>query len=131
VRRMVLERMNSYNYMVEHGNGLAGCDIAFDGVQNEVITAGKCELQKYFAIDWFVGEESTAGKTLDSTEKFAIKNYLDKGGRLLISGSEIGWDLGRDSSANVDTGFYKNYLNAVYVSDCSGTYNISGSLGFF
>ena len=131
VRRMVLERMNNYNYMVEHGNGLANCDISFDGVQNEVISGGNCELSKYFAIDWFVGEESTANKSLDSTEKVAIKNYLKRGGRLLISGSELGWDLGRTASANADTNFYKDYLKAVYVSDGAGTYNFNGTTGFF
>jgi hypothetical protein len=131
VRRMVLDKMNNYSYMVEHGNGLASCDVAFDGMQNEVIAAGKVDLSKYFAVDWYVGEESTTGKALDSTEKAHIKKYLDKGGRLLISGSEIGWDLGRAASANADTSFYKNYLKAVYVSDGAGTYNFNGTTGFF
>jgi N-acetylmuramoyl-L-alanine amidase len=131
VRRMVLERMNSYNYMIEHGNGLASCDLSFDGVQNEVIAAGAIDLSKYFAVDWFVGEESTGNKTLDSTEKLVLKNYLDDGGRLLISGSEIGWDLGRAASPNADLDFYNRYLKAVYVSDGAGTYNFNGSPIFF
>ncbi|OQP62580.1 hypothetical protein A3860_28225 [Niastella vici] len=131
VRRMVLESMNNYNYMIEHGNGLAGCEVAFDGVQNEVVAAGNVELSKYFAVDWYVGEESTANKSLDSTEKFFLKKYLDKGGRLLISGSEIGWDLGRAASANADSSFYATYLKAVYISDGAGTYNFNGTTGFF
>ncbi|MCS3796999.1 N-acetylmuramoyl-L-alanine amidase [Niastella sp. OAS944] len=131
VRRMVLNSMNNYSYMVEHGNGLASCDVAFDGVQNEVVSAGKVELSKYFAVDWFVGEESTTGKSLDSTEKARIKNYLNKGGRLLISGSELGWDLGRAASANADSTFYSDYLKAVYVSDGAGTYNFNGTANFF
>ena len=131
VRRMVLNSMNNYSYMVEHGNGLASCDVAFDGVQNDMLASGKLELSKYFALDWYVGEETTAGKSLDSTERSLLKRYLDKGGRLLISGSEIGWDLGRAASANADTNFYKDYLKAVYVSDGAGTYNFNGTNGFF
>ncbi|WP_205511404.1 golvesin C-terminal-like domain-containing protein [Longitalea arenae] len=131
VRRMVLGSMNNYSYMVEHGSGLAACDVAFDGVQNEVIASGKLALSKYFAVDWFVGEESSANRSLDSMEKTVIKKYLDKGGRLLISGSEIGWDLGRSGSPNADSAFYKDYLKAVYVSDGAGTYNFNGSTGFF
>jgi N-acetylmuramoyl-L-alanine amidase len=131
VRRMVLEKMNSYDYMVEHGKGLASCDIAFDGVQNEVITTGT-DLSNYFAIDWFLGEESSGtDNTLNATEKQAIKTYLNNGGRLLISGAEIGWDLGRTASANADLDFYNNYLKAVYVSDDAGTYNFNGTTGFF
>jgi hypothetical protein len=131
VRRMVLDKMNNYSYMVEHGNGLASCDVAFDGIQNEVITSGNGALSNYFAVDWFLGEESTSPQTLEATEKTAIKNYLNGGGRLLISGAEIGWDLGRTASANADTSFYKNYLKAVYVSDDAGTYNFNGTTGFF
>jgi N-acetylmuramoyl-L-alanine amidase len=131
VRRMVLDKMNNYSYMVEHGNGLASCDVAFDGIQNEVISSGNANLSNYFAVDWFLGEESTSPQTLTATEKTTIKNYLNNGGRLLISGAEIGWDLGRTASVNADTSFYKNYLKAVYVSDDAGTYNFNGTTGFF
>jgi N-acetylmuramoyl-L-alanine amidase len=131
VRRMFLERMNHYNYMVEHGNGLASCDLSFDGAQNEVVAAGTLSLADYFAIDWFTGEESTADKALDANEKQKIKNYLDGGGRLLLSGAEIGWDIGRSASANADLDFYNNYLKAVYVNDGAGTYHFAGSGNLF
>jgi N-acetylmuramoyl-L-alanine amidase len=131
VRRMFLESMNRYSYMVEHGNGLTSCDLSFDGVQDEVVSAGGVNLSDYFAIDWFSGEESTIEKTLDATEKQKIKDYLDGGGRLLISGAEIGWDIGRSASPNADLAFYNNYLKAVYVSDDAGTYNIAGTSNLF
>jgi hypothetical protein len=127
VRRMELDKMNNYSYMVEHGNGLGSCNIAFDGVQNETVIAGDINLADYTAIDWYLGEESTADKTLDATERQLLKNYLDAGGRLLISGAEIGWDIGRSASANADLAFYNNYLKAVYVADGAGTYTFSGS----
>ncbi|WP_276481389.1 N-acetylmuramoyl-L-alanine amidase [Paraflavitalea pollutisoli] len=125
VRRMVLDKMNNYNYMVEHGSGLANCQLAFDGVQNEGL--GGVILANYYAVDWFVGEESTADRTLDAPEKQLIKAYLDGGGRLLMSGAELGWDLGRAASANVDLDFFNNYLKAQYVSDGAGTYNFTGT----
>lgn len=127
VRRMVLDKMNNYHYMVEHGTGLASCNLAFDGAQNEAVAAGSVNLADYFAVDWFVGEESTADRTLDAAEKQLLKNYLDGGGRLLISGAEIGWDLGRAASANADLAFYNNYLKALYVSDGAATYNFTGT----
>lgn len=131
VRRMFLERMNNYQYMVEHGNGFGSCSIAFDGAQNEAVIAGTVALTNYTGVDWFVGEESTFERTLDGTEKQLIKNYLDAGGRLLISGAEIGWDLGRSASPNVDLSFYNNYLKAVYVNDGAGTYNFTGTPALF
>lgn len=125
VRRMDLDKMNNYQYMVEHGSGLAGCHLAFDGVQNERIAT--VNLPDYFAVDWFVGEESTADRSLDANEKQMIKNYLEGGGRLLISGAELGWDIGRSASANADLDFFNNYLKAQYVSDGAGTYNFTGT----
>lgn len=127
VRRMFLERMNSYDYMVEHGNGLASCNMSFDGVQNEVVSTGNVTLGDYFAVDWYTGEESTADRSLDNTEKQLIKDYLDNGGRLLLSGAEIAWDLGRAASANADLPFFNNYLKAAYVNDDAGTYNFAGT----
>ncbi|WP_162915544.1 golvesin C-terminal-like domain-containing protein [Paraflavitalea soli] len=127
VRRMVLDKMNNYAYMVEHGNGFSSCNIAFDGVQNEAVGAGVVSLGSYVGVDWFVGEESTTERTLDATEKLLIKNYLDGGGRLMISGAEIGWDLGRAASPNADLSFFNNYLKATYVGDDAGTYNFTGT----
>lgn len=127
VRRMFLEKMNSYDYMIEHGNGLASCNIAFDGAQNEVVSAGDVDLGDYYAVDWYTGEESTVDRSLDNTEKQMIKDYLDNGGRLLLSGAEIAWDLGRAASANADLPFFNNYLKATYVGDGAGTYNFTGT----
>lgn len=127
VRRMVLDKMNNYSYMVEHGNGFTSCGIAFDGAQSDAVAAGSVTLANYTGVDWFAGEESTIEQTLNATEKQLIKNYLNAGGRLLISGAEIGWDIGRAASPNVDLDFYNNYLKAVYVNDDAGTYNFSGT----
>jgi N-acetylmuramoyl-L-alanine amidase len=131
VRRMFLEKMNSYDYMVEHGNGLASCNMAFDGVQNEVVSAGNVTLGNYFAVDWYTGEESTADRSLDNTQKQLIKDYLDNGGRLLLSGAELAWDIGRAASANADLAFFNNYLKAAYVGDGAGTYNFTGTPTLF
>jgi N-acetylmuramoyl-L-alanine amidase len=127
VRRMFLEKMNSYDYMVEHGNGLTTCNIAFDGAQNDVVSAGEVTLGDYFAVDWYTGEESTADRSLDNIEKQKISEYLDNGGRLLLSGAEIAWDIGRAASANADLPFFNNYLKAAYVGDGAGTYNFAGT----
>jgi N-acetylmuramoyl-L-alanine amidase len=132
VKRMKLERMNRYDYMIEHANAIGTCNnIAFDGCQNEAVIAGSILLGNYTGVDWITGEESTVDKSLDVTERALIKTYLNAGGNLFISGSEIGWDLGRDASANVDLDFYNNYLKANYIDDGSGTYNFDGTATIF
>jgi uncharacterized lipoprotein YddW (UPF0748 family) len=125
-RRMFLERMNRYDYAVEHGQALASCGLAFDGAVNEAVEAGAVSLSVYAAVDWFVGEDSVADVSLSSTERARLAAYLDGGGRVLLSGSEIGYDLveqGRDPT------FYANYLRASYLGDDAGTFSFVGQAG--
>jgi uncharacterized lipoprotein YddW (UPF0748 family) len=130
-RRMYLERMNRYDYAVEHGQALDACALAFDGAMNEAVEAGDLVLGRYAAVDWFVGEDSGADTAVDSAalsdvERALLASYLDGGGGLLISGSEIGYDLveqGRDPS------FYHDYLRASYQGDDAGTYQFAGLSG--
>jgi subtilisin family serine protease len=65
--------------------------------------------------------------SLDSSDRRVLKHYLNNGGKLYISGQDIGWDL-QDPSGNeyLDdpsgcTDFYQNYLKATYLGDNGGT----------
>ncbi len=126
--RGFLEVMNSYTYMVEHARAMeACCDQAFDGASNEAVISGAVTLGNYELIDWICGEESTADNTLNVTERTLVQNFLDGGGNLIISGAEIGWDIGRSGSGNAAVSFYNNYLKATYAGDDGATYNFAGS----
>ncbi len=65
-------------------------------------------LSQYRLVIWFTGGEYQ--NTLTATDQTNLESYLDSGGRLFISGQDIGYDIG--SSA-----FYQNYLHATYVTD--------------
>jgi hypothetical protein len=122
-RRMFLERMNRYDYAVVHGQALDACGLSFDGAVNEAVEEGDLILGDYPALDWFVGEDSVADAALSDIERARLATYLSAGGRLLLSGAEIGYDLvemGRDPS------FFQNYLKASYAGDDAGTYQFSG-----
>ncbi|MBN1955385.1 MAG: fibronectin type III domain-containing protein [Anaerolineae bacterium] len=127
-RRMFLGRMNRYDYAVEHGAALHACQLPFDGATNEAVENDDVLLGDYLALDWIVGEDSTADAALSEAERARLAVYLDGGGRLLISGAEIGWHLARPSGG-VDPDFYSNYLKAAYVGDDAETYAFVGSSG--
>jgi hypothetical protein len=88
-------------------------------------------LSNYRAVDWALGEESTQHQTFAAQEQLLLQNYLNAGGRLLLSGAEIGWDLDQNGSAS-DRAFYRNVLGASYVADDAGTYllqaGVAGSI---
>jgi hypothetical protein len=110
------------------GMALETYKYSFNTVANEEIISGTVNLNDYDAVFWNLGDESTADETFSSTEQTEVTNYLKQGGKLFVSGSEIGWDL--DSQGNTeDKSFYNNYLKADYVSDDSEDYSVYGESG--
>ncbi len=65
-------------------------------------------LNNYKLVIWFTGGESK--NTLTQTDQVNLQSYLDNGGRLFMSGQDVGFDIG---SSN----FYQNYLHALYITD--------------
>jgi len=98
---------------------------------NESISDGSNDLNNFDITIWFLGDESTADETFNSTEQGKVKVYLENGGYLLVSGAEIGWDLYAKGLSS-DKSFYTNYLKANYTADGSSGNNpangISGSI---
>ncbi|MDP2806641.1 MAG: hypothetical protein Q8O74_00700, partial [bacterium] len=67
--------------------------------------------------------------SLDSFDRKALKHYLNQGGKLYISGQDLGWDLQDTITAYSHeylldsagcTDFYQNYLKATYLGDDGG-----------
>ncbi len=128
--RMYLERMNGYDYIIQHGGALHACGVPFDFAANEAVAGGDVLLADYATVDWILGEESTYDETFSSSEQALVGAFLDGGGRLLVSGAEIGWDLDYLGSAE-DRAFYNGYLKADYLGDDAGTYQVTGTAGIF
>lgn len=74
------------------------------------------ELSKYDIVIWYTGR--TSFNTLTHLDQENLKQYLDSGGKLFISGQDIGWDLIQWGDSESKS-FYKNYLHANYVRDSS------------
>ncbi|MGD2178018.1 MAG: fibronectin type III domain-containing protein, partial [Anaerolineae bacterium] len=53
--RMLLDRMNRYDYVIQHAEGITH---AFDSASNEAVQSGSVDLTDYTVVDWILGEES-------------------------------------------------------------------------
>jgi hypothetical protein len=117
---------NTRDYVAQFAEAVEAFDptLGVESCQNEQVINGTINLNNYKTVLWISGTESTADKTFDPTERSLITTYLNAGGKLFVSGSEIGWDL---DQSGVDPTFYNNVLRANYVSDDAGTYNASGA----
>lgn len=93
---------------------------------NEAIITGAVDLTDFDAVVWISGEESSADDTFNGTEQTLMTNYLGGGGKLFVTGAEIGWDL---DNLNNGRSFYNDQLKADYVSDDANTYSVQGIAG--
>jgi len=91
--------------------------------------ANQISTSQFQAIFWNVSWGFPAFSPADIT---FLKNYLDNGGNLYLAGQDIGWDIFDPSgSSNFPEAqdFYQNYLDAQYVNDNAGAYQMQGVPG--
>ncbi len=119
---------NTRDYVRQHASSLSALGIAFDACSNEAVVDGRVSLADYAAVDWVLGNESTSDESFAWAEQGLVAAYLKSGGRLLVSGSEVGYDLEAQGSA-ADQAFYHDYLKTDYVGDDAGVYQAQGVPG--
>lgn len=122
--RYVKAPENTRDYLRLHADAIRRSgefSLGFDAASNEAVVRGRVRLSAYRAVDWALGEESTRDETFSTAEQRLVRAYLAAGGRLLVSGAEIGWDLDRKGSS-ADRAFYHDVLGAIYVADDARTY---------
>jgi N-acetylmuramoyl-L-alanine amidase-like protein/fibronectin type III domain protein len=121
-RRLFIDQMNNYDYAVAHANSMAASGLSFDGATNEAVIDKSVNLNDYAGLNWFLGRESSEDKTLSYIEQQLLREYLDNGGTLMISGSELAFDLVKSDNGK---SFYRDYLKADFVADDANYNKIS------
>jgi len=121
-------QVNSFDYVVQHGQALAAAGREFDACSHVAVASNTVPLTNYHAAYWILGEESTTNETFSSAEQTLVQGFLTNGGRLLVSGAELAWDLDYLGSSG-DRAFLTNVLRASYAADSGGTNVVTGRSG--
>ena len=111
----------SYDYAREHLDALVAAlpaDLPVDFAAAEAVARGALNLDLYGFVDWALGREGAEDRTFDPAEQSALRSYLQAGGTLLASGTELGWDLGARGGG---TAFLEEAFGAAYLADDAGT----------
>ena len=112
-------------------DGLTYANCSTYAVCNE-ITALRCAADNAFVgLDKIFLNIGWTFPSLTDQMVAQLAPYLDNGGRLLISGQDIGWetfDIASTYSTPNTQAFYTNYLNTQYLND--GTTNANVALNF-
>ena len=107
----------------------AGVDYTSISEADLMALASQISTSQFQAIFWNVSWGFPAFSPADIT---FLQNYLDNGGNLYLAGQDIGWDIFDPSgSSNFPAAqdFYHNYLDAQYVNDNAGAYQMQGVPG--
>jgi hypothetical protein len=138
-REMDPRKYQSLNYTIQHAKAIAASgSFGIDSCSNDAINLAQYSLQNYGIVVWIGGQQAEAdtGDNVNdtafrTTERTALTNYLANGGRLMVSGSELAWDLGRAETTADSKLFLNSYLKAAYAADDANTYNAVPTTGIF
>ncbi|MCI0493557.1 MBL fold metallo-hydrolase [candidate division KSB1 bacterium] len=83
-------------------------------------------LQQYASVIWSTGDDRDI--SLTGEEQSLLAEFLNRGGRLLLCGQNISYDLGKNSSPG-DSLFLANYLHAKFISDSTSATVVVGVTG--
>jgi hypothetical protein len=118
----------SHPFALRHARALDALEMAFDCCSNEAVARGDIHLDGYQAVVWILGDESVEDSAFASGEQALITAYLEGGGNLFLSGSEVGWDLVEQGSA-ADIQFYHQILRADFIAGDAGSDTVTGVAG--
>jgi hypothetical protein len=116
-----------HNFIVKHAEVL---NYSFESCSNDEVINGTFSLSDYELVMWVLGDESVEDESFDLIEQAKLASYLENGGKLFVSGSNVAWQLEGDTSATSATAhFLHNYLKAKFVNDNSGIRGVKGVAG--
>lgn len=103
-------------------------DRAVASASNEAVATGQLDLADYPVVIYAFGEESSVTETLSEAEQSLLRSYVDSGGRLLLSGAELMWDL-VELGSDTDQAFVAEVLSVQMVADDADTHEVYGPAG--
>lgn len=104
----------SHDFVARVGAAIAS--EPFDSAEHWAVLRGHVPLAAYDLVIWLLGEESTQDESFSDAEQALLTTYLANGGRLIVSGAEVGWDLEAQGTAT-DLAFLRDVLRTDYVAD--------------
>ncbi len=103
-------RLPTHDFAASVGVGLG---VPFSTASNEAVAAGQVLLSDFPYVLWLLGDDSVADETFDANERLVIESFVDAGGRLCVSGGEVGYAT--------DAAWLASVLHVDFVSDSADT----------
>lgn len=95
---------------------------AVASVSNEALTEDGFSLTPWTRTIWLLGDESTADHSLTPIEQQLVSDYVAAGGTLIMSGSEVAFELDSSNAA-----LLSDVFGAAFVADDSDSHTVIGT----
>ena len=92
-------------------------------VSHRAVAEDGFDLSPWPAVIWLLGDQSAEDHALTAAEQKALLAYVDGGGHLVMSGSELAWELGQAPSG---AAFLAHCFGAAYLADNAGSHAATG-----
>jgi hypothetical protein len=92
-------------------------------ISHRAITEDGFDLSAFPSVLWLAGDQSAGDHALTPAEQTALLDYVNAGGHLVVSGSEVGFDLGASASG---ASFLDDCFGALFVADDAGSREVAG-----
>ena len=116
-----------HTFVRNYGDALWSFGIGWESAANDAIESGEIRLENYDIVMYMCGDDSDRDESVSNIEQLRLLRYLENGGKLFISGSEIGYDLARPGRPGI--ALYNKIFRALYQGDDSGIRECSGANG--
>jgi len=109
--RGIVSRMNTRDYVVEYASLMQRGNVAFTTASKEAVAEGLIDLLAFRTVIWMAGREGgrDGNPGLQPAEIEKLRAHASIGGRLLLTGSDVLWDL---DFARRDRPFARQVLRA-------------------
>ncbi len=121
-------------FIVRYGSALP-FEAVVSSARESAVMDSTVTLSEYNVVLWFIGSRGFQTTSFSNDQQLFLRDYLENGGKLIVSGSAIGRDLGRTSTEgnSADSLFYADYLRAIFVAHSAAGFNpkvhgLSGTL---
>jgi hypothetical protein len=108
---------NHRDFVIEHAQSWIELGFNIASATNQALIDDLIDLRSYPLVDWILGEESTNDHTFIPKEQELIRKYISSGGHVIVSGSEIGWDLQARAQSAADSLFLHDIFGARFRGD--------------
>jgi hypothetical protein len=101
--------------------GEAGGPVAT--ISHRAVTEDGFDLSPWPVVLWLLGDQSTGDVSLSAGEQTALLDYVNGGGHLVMSGSELAFDTGQTAAGAM---FLEQCFGAAFLADDSGSREVAG-----